>query len=181
MATLVDSLKCESIEEIENLTDNISESYRARIFIIIPPCLMHPIHSAISVYQKNVERGLIGCNQFNNFFDSLHEDDNEYKEKLHLNVNLYCYSYIYITIRAIEIEGVYKVPSEPCFNADLVNLLKKVESNYLNQSTDSQISISQVFFDFFLNRERKIWDCFYFVDWITSSIWCFVCFSRNIG
>ena len=46
-------------------------------------------------------------------------------------------------VRTTETEEVYRVQSEPCFNVELEDLLKKVESNYLSQVTDSQTSISQ--------------------------------------
>ena len=55
---------------------------------------MHPIHSAISVYQGITERILLDVISSIKLFDSLHESDNEYKEKLQLDVNLYCYDYM---------------------------------------------------------------------------------------
>jgi len=81
VAKLEDILNCVSIEDIKNLKDNKSESYRARNFIPIPPFLMHPIHSAISVYQGNAERILLDVISSVKLFDSLHDSDNEYKEK----------------------------------------------------------------------------------------------------
>ena len=61
VAKLEDILKCVSIEGIQILKDNTSESYQARNFIPIPPFLMHLIHSAISVYQGNTEKILLNA------------------------------------------------------------------------------------------------------------------------
>ena len=89
---------------------------------------MHPIHSAISVYQGNIERILMHIIDSINLFDLLHEDNTEYKEKAATK-----YKPLLLWLYAVM----------PCFNVELVNLLKESESNYLNQATDSQTSISQ--------------------------------------
>ena len=102
---------------------------------------MHPIHSAISVYQGNAERILLDVISSVKLFDSLHDSDNEYKEKSAVECKPLLL-WLYVAIRAVETEGVYKVQSEPCSNVELVNLLTKVESNYLNQASDSQTSMT---------------------------------------
>ena len=141
-AKLEDILKYVSIEEIKKFKDNKSKSYRARNFIPIPPFLMHPVHSAISVYQGNVERIFLDVIISIKLFDSLHESDDEYIEKAAVKCKPLLI-WLYVAIWAEETEGVYKVQSEPCSNAELVNLLKKVESNCLNQACDLQTSMIQ--------------------------------------
>ena len=108
----------------KNLKDNKSESYRARIFIPIPPFLMYPIRLEISVYQGNTERILLDVISSIKLFDSLHDSDNEYKEKAAVKCKPLLL-WVYVTIRAVETEGVYKVQSEPCSNVELVKITNK--------------------------------------------------------
>ena len=74
-----DVLNCTTIEDIDNLEDNPTSSYRARNFIPIPPFLMQTVASSISANQGNAKKILLEVASVIKIFDTAFDGGAEYK------------------------------------------------------------------------------------------------------
>ena len=75
-----DILSITTVEEVNNLTDSASVTYKARNFVPIPPFLLIPIIEAMKE-SNDAKKILIATVLAIKEFDTAHSGDSEYKEK----------------------------------------------------------------------------------------------------
>ena len=76
-----DILNCITLDDVKALVEREEISYCARNFIPIPLFLMQVVLSSISANQGNIPKVLLEVVLAIEIFDSIHESDNDYKEK----------------------------------------------------------------------------------------------------
>ena len=70
-----------NVEDVDNLTESATVTYKPRNFIPLPPFLMEPIHDAITASNGDAKVALVACIKKIKKFDTDHNEDQSLNDK----------------------------------------------------------------------------------------------------
>jgi hypothetical protein len=125
-------------EQLQDLTESATVTYKARNFIPVPPFLLNSVNNAISNSNGQAEEVILNCIKSIKDFDMNHAADVEYVDKARSKCKDILFWLYLVTQNS---PAILATPSMGCSNEAMASQVSKISEKHLN-TTSNTIEIS---------------------------------------
>ena len=117
-----------NVEDVDNLTESATVTYKPRNFIPLPPFLMEPIHDAITASNGDAKVALVACIKEIKKFDTDHNEDQSYNDKAKVACKPIA---LWLYLVGKDSPSIAAVNTTGCINKEMIEALTNAHTLHL--------------------------------------------------